>query len=1448
MSGSTATATNPAALVAGLDGQVPIALLPVRLETRFAADRSNLRIRILPEPIHKDDHEPELTRAEVAAGREYWRARWAAGTDAAQARAAWRRLAAAARPPRARWIAAVTTPRNIAALGQGKPRFPDVARKPQPWTRPARAALLPRRWLALGYRGDEEVMRVWGAPIADHVALGPDPKLDDSPVPGEGELPIDDGVRWLVDYEEALRSGMAITVADAEVTGGLAPGLDVLIVVGVDWSLDPAAAATALGDRLAAAAASDGLSFMPVGTPTNNTAGDAAGAGIDGAELLDPFDAPPPPADDSAAGRAERALGLAPGSPLSAAPGAGARDDVAAHHMANALWPTTWGYFLDQLMRPLVADATTDAVREHFRDHVRGRGPLPTLRVGSQPYGLLPVVASDAWTPDDESEGRIGGNMRRLRGLWTRASAVVPAIGGAAPERDLVSLLRMTPRSATYRVRRVTGPTVVSAGRGFEALAPFQELSAQVFLSLIDWPGRPRIVDLTLDRSHRLLPVPLVARGELSEGDPLDPNYVAEIASSLARKGGFGTIVTKPAPPQSVLEALLVQSAQIEVSNAAAGLVVDLEVAQGAFQSRPANAQVRERELHGIDPGAAQRPPRPGQVRPSRLDDLGGPLDVASASVVEISGGETIADHLATRPVDELRAAAATRRLGELRASLEQLAGLPAAELGRLAAETLDCCSHRLDAWLTSLATRRLARVRETVTGTYVGGFGWLEDLRPRDDPGSFGYVHAPSLTQASSAAILRSGHLARAGSAGSPLALDLSSQRVGRALELLDGMRQGQPIGALLGYRLERGLRDRRVELAGHVLALRQIAPLQTATDGFDDDRPIEAVAARDVVDGLKLLEIWKGDERAFFQRLGLTGADRADMRLELVALDDLLDAVTDLMLAEGVHQVVAGNNERAAAALDALDRQSALPDVGVVRTPRTGSSASYRLLLALHDGTRPAGWARDPRAAAEPRLNAWAARVLGDPVAIRFEGAVRDAGGAELERVAATLAELGLSPLGAVLAAAGAGGAERASELETRLGLVLAAKVTADGAAALELLADPPAGAPASAIGLAELLVVARELFDLAAGCRPASATDLVLDSEQREADPGYDTAELKRRADRAVAALVSAVDRLPAGTSNAAEQTIAARLLAAADAGVPGAVPAGGDRAALLAQAEAVRAVGGATLAGIRDAEASFDRADASAAAQVEHDLARLHAVFGRSFPAAPLFSAAASAGELAASLDDADALLGRDPLAPTTWLARHALVRPAASRLATVLSSAEARGRDVGADQLQVAQLPHRARQRWVALAGERPVGSLALVAHSPDGLKPRRAVAAWIVDGWQDVVPSGSETTGVSFHFDAPGARAPQTLLIAVPPSATATAWSVDTLADTVREALALARLRAVEGDNLAAIPRFLPAIYLAFNLEGRTPSVNVGQIIDAAIALDNAEFAGGGPP
>src|SRR5207249_2032738 len=96
-------------------------------------------------------------------------------------------------------------------------------------------------------------------------------------------------------------------------------------------------------------------------------------------------------------------------------------------------------------------------------------------------------------------------------------------------------------------------------------------------------------------------------------------------------------------------------------------------------------------------------------------------------------------------------------------------------------------------------------------------------------DPDNAGFVHAPSIAHAAAAAVLRSGHLSHAGAKRDLLAVDVSSRRARLALWLLDGVRRGQPLGALLGYRFERGLHENHqdLELDRYVRPFRKLAPL---------------------------------------------------------------------------------------------------------------------------------------------------------------------------------------------------------------------------------------------------------------------------------------------------------------------------------------------------------------------------------------------------------------------------------------------------------------------------------------------------------------------------------------------------------------------------------------------------------------------------------------------
>src|SRR5262249_38968484 len=99
-----------------------------------------------------------------------------------------------------------------------------------------------------------------------------------------------------------------------------------------------------------------------------------------------------------------------------------------------------------------------------------------------------------------------------------------------------------------------------------------------------------------------------------------------------------------------------------------------------------------------------------------------------------------------------------------------------------------------------------------------------------------------------------------------------------------------------------------------------------------------------------------------------------------------DAVDALTDLMLAESVHQLVGGTPTRAGAAVDATSGAFVPPpEIAVVRTPVRGVATTHRVMIALNPAGQPAaGWSRTPRAAAEPLVDAFAGRLLPPPARV--------------------------------------------------------------------------------------------------------------------------------------------------------------------------------------------------------------------------------------------------------------------------------------------------------------------------------------------------------------------------------------------------------------------------------------------------------------------------------
>jgi hypothetical protein len=1056
--------------------------------------------------------------------------------------------------------------------------------------------------------------------------------------------------------------------------------------------------------------------------------------------------------------------------------------------MNEALWPAGPGYALEQLLAPLVGPAAVRAVREHFRDWVRGSGPLPTVRLGSQPYGIVPSTPLAHWQPTgrDVPPGLVE-LLNRARAIWRSSAARLPRIGAAGDDiaETLLTVLALQPFSLAYRGRSVLGDDYVEAAWRFmrQELDPSwweaQGRGPRAVLDGLRVAGTPRTARHTLAAELFELPSPPVER-DAADDEPLRANYLEWLGAErhlgyrAVRDESFPEIGTLPTPRPLLY--LLVRH----------GLLLEY-----LAETRQVE-RTREQELVGVDElddePAAPRPPTPW-------------------------------DELATGARGRALDAAPTPALSDYRKALRTLAKQPVRTLERLMAETLDCCSHRLDAWATSIATRRLAAARASHgTATHVGGWGVVLDLEPAADARrSLGYVQAPSLTHAAAAGILAAGHVSHRPQDGRhPLAIDLSSARARAAMQLLEGVRAGRPLGALLGHRFERSLQDRG--LPRLIAPFRAFAPLTPSAAGTDAN----------VVDGLELHRGWIANGRRIGPDWPAAPADRPAIEAELAALDDAIDATGDLLVAEGTFQIARGAPARAAAALDAAAGRATPPaELEVAQTPREAMTITHRLLALLPEGAAAAPWAsQSPRATAEPRLEAWAAQLLGPPdgVLCEVEHVATDD-----ERVLATrrvhLDELepSISALDVVYGAQPRedGGL---SELEQRV-LIHAAT-------------HPPAGVPLGAgvrlsaarptsFGLTELMEVARAAGAALAGSRALGGADLTVPEAPTPAPPLAD--EIERRAAAALAGLRAAGERLREAAAAGDAGALSAALLQVSRFGVVGAVPfavatAGVDvRAALLDQAASV-----VPELERRATQAEQDDAsDADPNKRAEHAVAQLAAVFGPTFRALPLLADAAPAGPT--RLDPEfrrSAELTNDPTAAATWLWRASRVRDGARRLADVLTYAETLSGPESA-RMGVDQLPVVDGDRWAGaeFGDAPPSGRLSLVAALPFGSPAGRAFAGLMVDEWTELVPLPEQTTGVAFHFDRPNACAPQAIILAVPPRPTD--WTLDMLEAAVLQTVELAQARMVDLDAVQDAGHFLPAIQLAHNLRGATVATDL---------------------
>ncbi len=984
---------------AELEAALPIVMLPVRLETRyFDVDPATveLRVRIFPSVAHVTTTRSGVDPAERDETIAYWRTRRASGDDSAATNAAWRRMVQLFGDPRAQYLRRILTP-----TGAGDALvFPDVPLNPVSdggSTLTSEAIALPTRFFVAGYEGEARRFLVAGQKVPASVAVGPH---------GDANL-----VAWQSDFVKAEAIGLAVR---ALVARAQAPLLTRLLAFGVREGADAAGSPAALEALFDRHSREDGVAMLAAGTPTNHTpgarvqppapaSGEAPAAGTDGARLA------------SALGMDLSSFAPVSGTALSTEP--------LVEAMHTALWPATFGYFLDEVMDPLVSDAAIGRGRTLFEKYVRPRGPFPSLALGGQPYGVLPVSSLAGWRTAQAAEDPLAKILNALSAQWLTASAKVPRLGsGADAGADIAAVLSQSPVSTRWLARTLQTYTVAKTGFpsldavSYQAIADqLRRAIAQAELAPLGLTGEPRVLDFLFSASGFALNVPLAAPSDAARTAPLPVNYISAIAAAAVDPLKNNAVAGST--PRTLLYLLLRHATLLVMARAADrfGLHPQPVVKEMVFIESPANTVWTR--LEKPVPAFGNRP---------LTQVFAGPLPVHPALV----------------------------ELSRHRRALQTVSTVPVGELERLTAEAVDASSHRLDAWITALATERLGAMREAKPrGSHLGAYAWVDapplpavlpkDGAPAaDDPDSEGFIHAPGLAHARTAAVLRAAFLAREREAAqASLAVDLSSDRVRDARHLLEGVRNGASLAALLGERIERwmveqGLGPRLPDVRGEF--------------------PLVDGSGRKRIDGLKAAQAWSENPPP-----------------DLVPVARLLAAVTDsvadLLLAEAVHQQASGNPGRAQPALSALDTGVTLPaEFDVVRTEANSAARTWRLVLPL----------------APEALEGWVAGMIGDPAGLT----------ATVTRESAAPVTLSLADL----------------EITAR-GLLDFVKTGPDAPALAARFVEAAGGGAAShSPALATALTAATAVDRLLRGARPLAQSDI---GASRDPLAGFDRGSLRK-----------------------------------------------------------------------------------------------------------------------------------------------------------------------------------------------------------------------------------------------------------------------------------------------------------------------------------------------
>ena len=738
------------------------------------------------------------------------------------------------------------------------------------------------------------------------------------------------------------------------------------------------------------------------------------------------------------------------------------------------------------------------------------------------------------------------------------------------------------------------------------------------------------------------------------------------------------------------------------------------------------------------------------------------------------------------------------------------------------------------------------------------------------------GFIVAPSLAHAATAAVLHSGYQQNKQKGNDQaFAVNINADRVGKAMNLLRGVQAGHSLNEQFGYWLERKMYENK--LGAYVRPMRKAFPLYSETQEWNSNNPSRPSSGNMTlsIDGLVFLETYQKNRTEWQSKVApiVPPANLNILNKLVVDLLDIYDALSDLLLAEGVFQMVQGNAEKASLALKMGGNGGniTLPEITKIAAPF--QLFGQRMALVLNGVGNDQSWpvSKSPLSTLLPQLNEWLSPQLPKLEKIKLSARVD----AATEQLTFDFSILELQPLDLLLRLK----STQFSKDDT--GLIYLAQLAVrkvgniSALSAIEIDFNRNANFKADEYSLVELLPILKSIWKLLSQGRALQPSDWFPEPFLAQQSPDVlITAPLEQGVNKimvgtgantiqqylqllqtqinTVRALLEENLQKEAGQKSI--QQLLKTVLSGAAYGAWDIRPqlhpdtSSTFRLELTETAERLK----------NTLQERFEKIQAislsTESAQRFNDLSnQIQVLYGDDVPLFPMYKLP-NAKDVLASWDDKKLQEAAGPFATEEWLQGLAPIFDNAGHYLGVQVLRESMAAKAAGNALKIVQLPFLYDQANIWAGGplpqghQLPSGTVALAIETMSPLANNQVVGGFVFEEWREKIPLLAHNAGVAIHYEQPDYAEPaQALLLAVPAQIKGN-WEWDDLIQTILDTMQMARKRAVQPSAYQNtwLNQFLPALIAPIDSNRNTAGIDFGNLRSYKPIIERPPIGGTG--